>query len=157
MMHRNRPTIPILFRSNRFKSGSCTMLDSGGFMNTSDIVLAIDAEIAQLQKVKALLTGTGITVKRKPGRPTGVSAHKKATSFNPVEFAEKPGKRRTMSAEGRAKIAEAQKARWAQSKRAAKKSARKGASAPAKKASPAKAVARKTAQGKKAVAVKQPA
>ena len=29
------------------------MLESGGFMNTSDIVFAIDAEIMQLQKVKA--------------------------------------------------------------------------------------------------------
>jgi hypothetical protein len=36
-------------------------------MNTSDIILAIDAEIAQLQKVKALLTGTDVTTKRKPG------------------------------------------------------------------------------------------
>jgi len=68
-------------------------------MNTSDIVLAIDAEIAQLQKVKVLLTGTDL-----------------------------------MSAEGRAKIAAAQKARWAKSKRVAKKAARKAASIPAKKA-----------------------
>ena len=53
-------------------------------MNTSDIVLAIDAEIAQLQKVKVLLTGTDLTTKRKPGRP---AAPNKVTSFNPVEFA----------------------------------------------------------------------
>ncbi|HTF66840.1 MAG TPA: hypothetical protein VK638_29565 [Edaphobacter sp.] len=31
-------------------------------MNTSDIVLAIDAEIAQLQKVKVLLTGVVIPI-----------------------------------------------------------------------------------------------
>jgi hypothetical protein len=37
-----------------------------------------------------------------------------------VEFAKKT-KRRTMSAEGRAKIAAAQKARWAKSKKLAKK------------------------------------
>jgi hypothetical protein len=133
------------------------MLESGGFMNTSDIVLAIDAEIAQLQKVKALLTGTGLTMKRKSGRPAGAAAPNKATSFNPVKSAEKPEKRRTMSAEGRAKIAAAQKARWAKSKRAAKKAAHKVASAPAKKAVTAKTVARKTAQVKKAGVVKKSA
>jgi hypothetical protein len=132
------------------------MLDSGGFMDTNDIVLAIDAEIAQLQKVKALLTGTDITVKRKPGRPAGASALANATSFNPVEFAEKPEKRRTMGTEGRAKIAAAQKARWAKSKRAAKKAARKAVSAPPKKAVTAKPVTRKTTEVKKAVAVKKP-
>jgi hypothetical protein len=132
------------------------MLESGGFMNTSDIVLAIDAEIAQLQKVKALLTGTDLTTKRKPGRPAGAAAPNKATSFNPVEFAKKP-KRRTMSAEGRAKIAAAQRARWAKSKRAAKKTAHKAAPAPAKKAVTAKAVAGKTAQVKKTGVVKKSA
>jgi hypothetical protein len=133
------------------------MLESGGFMNTNHIVLAIDAEIAQLQKAKALLTGTDITAKRKPGRPAGASAPSKATSFNPVEIADKPEKRRTMSAAGRAKIAAAQKARWAKSKRVAKKVARKAASAPAKKTVTAKSVARKTTQRKKAVSVKRPA
>ncbi|WP_207231899.1 hypothetical protein [Edaphobacter modestus] len=123
-------------------------------MNTSDIVLAIDAEITQLQKVKALLTDTDLTTKRKPGRPAGVAMPNKATSFNPVEFAKKP-KRRTMSAEGRAKIAAAQKARWAKSKRVAKKAAHKAASIPAKKAVTAKAVDRKTAQVKKARVVKK--
>ncbi len=123
-------------------------------MNTSDIVVAIDAEIAQLQKVKALLTGTDLTTKRKPGRPAGVAAPNKATSFNPVEVAKKT-RRRTMSAEGRAKIAAAQKARWAKSKRVAKKTAHKAASVPAKKAVTAKAVDRKTAQVKKASVVKK--
>ena len=122
-------------------------------MNTSDIVLAIDAEIAQLQKVKALLTGTDLTTKRKPGRPAAAGARNKATSFNPVEFAKKP-KRRTMGAEGRARIAAAQKTRWAKSKKAAKKAAHK-ASAPAKKVVAAKAVARKIAQVKKARIVKK--
>jgi hypothetical protein len=54
-------------------------------MNTRDIVLGIDAEIAQLQKVEVLLTGTDLTTKRKAGRP---AAPNKATSFNPVEFCE---------------------------------------------------------------------
>jgi len=50
------------------------MLKSGGFMNTNDIVLAIDAEIAQLQKAKALLTDSDLTAKRRPGRPVRFSA-----------------------------------------------------------------------------------
>ena len=112
-------------------------------MKTSDIVFAIDAEIAQLQKVKALLAGTSLTTKRKPGRPAGAGAPNKATSFNPVNFAKK-STRRTMSVEGRAKIAAAQRARWAKSKRVAKKTA----SAPASKAVTAKAIVRKTAQVK---------
>lgn len=112
-------------------------------MNISDIVLAIDAQIAQLQKVKALLAGTDLATKRKPGRPAGASAPNKATSFNPVGLAKK-SKRRTMSAAGRAKIAAAQKARWAKSKKAAKKTA----SAPANKTVAAEAIARKTAQVK---------
>ncbi len=123
-------------------------------MNTSDIVLAIDAEITQLQKVKALLTDTDLTTKQRPGRPVGVAAPNRATSFNPVEFAKKPN-RRTMSAEGRAKIAAAQKARWAKSKRVATNAAHKAASKPAKKAVIAKAVDRKTAQVKKARIVKK--
>jgi hypothetical protein len=45
---------------------------------------------------------------RRPGRPKG-SANK-ATSFNPEEFAPK---KRAMSAEGKARIAAAQKKRWA--------------------------------------------
>jgi hypothetical protein len=125
------------------------MLESGGFMNTSDIVVAIDAEIAQLQKVKALLKGTDLTTKRKRGRPAGGAASNKATSFNPVEFV-RTIKRRSMSAEGRAKIAAAQRARWAKSKRVANKAVHKAASGPAKKAVTANAVDRKTTQVKKA-------
>jgi hypothetical protein len=130
---------------------SYTILDGGGFMNISDIVVAIDTEIAQLQKVKTLLSDASTTAKRKPGRPIRVTSPNKATSFNPVEFAGKPEKRRTMSAEGRAKIGAAQRARWAKFKRAAKRATPKAASAPAKK------VARKTGSPKKAVALKKSA
>ncbi|HMH13946.1 MAG TPA: hypothetical protein VK578_12635 [Edaphobacter sp.] len=117
-------------------------------MNISDIVLAIDAEITQLQKVKALLTDTDTTVKRKLGRPAGVSSPNKATSFNSAEFVEKPTKRRTMSAEARARIAAAQKARWAKSKKAAKKATRKAATTSAEKTA-VKTVTRKVDSLKK--------
>src|ERR1700691_142358 len=93
----------------------------GGFMNTNDIVLAIDAEISRLQQAKALLTDTlSLTpAKRKPGRPAAASGIGKATSFNPADFDAKPKTRRGMSAAGRARIAAAQKARWARFKKAA--------------------------------------
>lgn len=107
------------------------MLKTGGFVNTNDIVLAIDSEIAQLQKVKALLTDIDVTTKRRPGRPARVRTGNDAVHLNPETSARKP-KRRTMSTEGRAKIAEAQKLRWEESKKAAKKAAREPASSPVK-------------------------
>jgi hypothetical protein len=72
-------------------------------MNTNEIVLAIAAEISRLQQAKALLTDTSSLThaKRKPGRPVAAS------------------KRRGMSDAGRARIAAAQKARWARFKKAA--------------------------------------
>ncbi len=91
-------------------------------MSTDDIVLAIEAEISRLQQAKALLTDTfGLTpANRKPGRPATTSGSGKATSFNPADFDTKPRKRRGMSAAGRARIAAAQKVRWARFKKAAK-------------------------------------
>jgi hypothetical protein len=93
----------------------------GGFMNTNVIILTIDAEISRLQQAKALLTDTSSTTlaKRKPGRPATTSGRGKAISFNPADFDAKPRKRRGMSAAGRARIAAAQKARWARFKKAA--------------------------------------
>src|SRR5882757_9213188 len=44
----------------------------GGFMNTNDILLAIDAEISRLQQAKALLTDTSsLTHAKRKTRPTG--------------------------------------------------------------------------------------
>ena len=123
-------------------------------MNISDIVLAIDAEITQLQKVKALLTDTDTTVKL--GRPAGVSSPNEATSFNSAEFIEKPTKRRTMSAEARARIAAAQKARWAKSKKTAKKATRKAPTTSAEKTA-VKTVTRKVDSRKKIVTENKPA
>jgi hypothetical protein len=93
----------------------------GGFMNTNDIVLAIDAEISRLQQAKALLTDTSNLshAKRKPGRPVAASGSGKVTSSKPSEFNVMSRKRRGMSDAGRARIAAAQKARWARFKKAA--------------------------------------
>ena len=90
-------------------------------MNTNDIVLAIDAEISRLQQAKALLTDISrlTHAKRKPGRPVAASERGKATSSEPADFNVISRKRRGMSDAGRARIAAAQKARWARFKKAA--------------------------------------
>jgi hypothetical protein len=61
----------------------------------------IDAKIARLLQVKAILTAE--KTKPEPGRASSKPAKKAA-----------PTKKRTLSAEGRARIAAAQKARWAE-------------------------------------------
>jgi hypothetical protein len=87
-------------------------------MNTSDILLAIDLEISRLEQAKELLTETtkDNRVRRKPGR-IAKTVPSKATSFNPAEFVAQPKKRRKMTAAGRARIAAAQRARWAKHKK----------------------------------------
>jgi len=82
-------------------------------MSVESIVKEIDAEIARLEQAKQLLSGF-VTPKRGAGRPRANAAS--------VQSSAKP-KRRTMSAAGRARIAAAQKARWANAKKATSKSA----------------------------------
>lgn len=80
-------------------------------MGTNDIIAQIDAEIAQLQSARALLAGSGA---RGPGRPKKVAG---------LASAAKPAKKkRNLSPEGRARIAEAVKRRWAAQKAKAKQS-----------------------------------
>jgi hypothetical protein len=80
-------------------------------MDTTSILKQIDAQISQLQQAKAILTGT--SAKNGVGRPKAISSASK-------QVAGKPAKRE-MSAEGKAKVAAAQKARWARARKAAKK------------------------------------
>ena len=85
-------------------------------MNQNEMIQGLRAEIAKLQRVLDLLLEQPSTPEvRGPGRPKGST--NRATSFNPKEFAPK---RRTMSAEGKARIAAAQKKRWAAQKGSAK-------------------------------------
>ena len=79
-------------------------------MNQNEMIQSLRAEIAKLQRVLDLLLdqSTGADEVRHPGRPKG-SANK-GRSINPGEFAPK---KRTMSTEGKARIAAAQKKRWA--------------------------------------------
>jgi hypothetical protein len=76
-------------------------------MNTNEILESIDAELSRLEQVKALPAGS------RTGSTTSVATpNRRATSQN-----KKGPKKRTMSAEGRARVAAAQRARWAKAKK----------------------------------------
>jgi len=80
-------------------------------MKTTEILSLLDAEIAKLQQARALLAGASAdAVTRKPGRPKSTAA--------PAVPAKK--KKHKLSPEGRARIAEAVKRRWAAAKKAGK-------------------------------------
>ena len=87
-------------------------------MTISNILLEIDAEIAKLQQARAILSG--VATKQKPGRPAIGSTRSPATSFNPEEFGGVQAKRRKMSTETRKKMADAQRLRWANSRKTEK-------------------------------------
>ena len=110
-------------------------------MDRNNIVLEIDAEVSRLQQARGLLAGTNNAGEPKPRHPAGARLRKN----KPV---------RTLSAAARARISAAQKARWAKSKRAAKKEARNAATAAAAKKTTSNGPVRKKASAKKAVSVK---
>jgi hypothetical protein len=80
-------------------------------MTLDAILSAIDAEISKLQQARAMLADVEaapiVAVKRGPGRP------RKMTATVPV----KAKKKRVLSDDARAKIAAAQKKRWAAAKK----------------------------------------
>ena len=71
-------------------------------MSIKQIIAELDIEIARLEQAKNVLAGA--TVKRGSGRP-------KLSTDTGIK------KKRTMSAEGRARIVAAVKARWAKAKK----------------------------------------
>lgn len=75
-------------------------------MALNEILAQIDAEIARLQQAKALLSAGSITTKPGGGRSKGSAS----TLAPPTR------KKRNVSPEGRARIAEAVKRRWAAQK-----------------------------------------
>jgi hypothetical protein len=84
-------------------------------MGLSDILASIDREIAQLQNARALLAGAGAPeAKRKAGRPRKVVAAVVPEIAKPAKK-----KKRNLSPEGRKRIAEAVKRRWAAQKKTA--------------------------------------
>lgn len=99
-------------------------------MDVSKIVAEIDAKIASLQQARSVLLGLDdvmATEKPRRGRPKG--------SKNATKSVAAPKRKRKLSAEGRKRIVEAMKRRWASQKTVAAK--------PAAKAAPAKEVAAK--------------
>lgn len=78
-------------------------------MDVTEILSAIDAEISRLQQARqavAALDGASPIPARRPGRPKG--------STNAAPAASEPRKRkRNLSPEGRKRIQEAMKRRWA--------------------------------------------
>ena len=84
-------------------------------MNVSAIISSIDAELSRLQQARALLAGPVVPIKRR-GRPKNSEIR-----LAPAKPAKKVAKKRTMSPEGRARVAAAQKARWAAVKSGTKK------------------------------------
>jgi hypothetical protein len=80
---------------------------NGGYMGLAGILAEIDQEIARLTEARALLID-GTAVKRGPGRPKATTAVVKPTK-----------KKRNLSPEGRKRIAEAVRRRWAAQKKAA--------------------------------------
>ena len=82
-------------------------------MEVSRIIAEIDAQISKLQQARELLAGTTVSTAKGPGRPKG-SKNAKATG-SPVK--------RKLSPEGRKRIADAMKRRWAERRKAAAKAA----------------------------------
>lgn len=83
-------------------------------MEVSRIIAEIDAQITKLQQARALLSGTLSGTGKGPGRPKG-STSKKTVS-----------RKRRLSPEGRKRIADAMKKRWAERRKAAAKGASAG-------------------------------
>lgn len=111
-------------------------------MNPEEILKAIDAQIAQLQQARELIAGsaTAEPVAPRRGRPKG--------STNKTREAAAKATKRTMSAEARARIAAAQKRRWAKQKnkdKSGKLAAKKSTPAVAEKAASKPSAAKKTA------------
>jgi low affinity Fe/Cu permease len=75
-------------------------------VTTTEILAAIDAEIARLQEARNAVAGLSGTKRR--GRPSASASQSKTTR-----------KKRVLSAEAREKIAAAQRKRWAKQKKSA--------------------------------------
>lgn len=117
MRQKSPAVLPTLINSTRGAFAAVKLsviLNTGGFMDTQKIVAEIDAEIFRLQQVKALLTGTKTAENRKSRRNSMAGSSRK---------------KRNLSAEARERIAAAQRARWAESKKALKRRAARNSSA----------------------------
>jgi hypothetical protein len=102
-------------------------------MDVRKIVAEIDAKIASLQKARAVLMDlddSAVVAKPQRGRPKGSTNAAKAAT---VKTAKPKARKRNLSPEGRKRIADAMKRRWAERRKAVKKEAAPKKEAPAKK------------------------
>ena len=84
-------------------------------MEVNRIIAEIDAQILKLQQARALLAGTTTSAARMGrGRPKGSKNNAPVASATP--------RKRKLSAEGRKRIAEAMKKRWAERRKQSSKS-----------------------------------
>jgi pyruvate/2-oxoglutarate dehydrogenase complex dihydrolipoamide acyltransferase (E2) component len=92
-------------------------------MAISDILASIDRDIAQLQQARALLSGGAAPAPKKAAsRPKKVvAAPRKSAAATPAATKPAKQKKRILSPEGRQRIAEAVKKRWAAKKAAVTK------------------------------------
>jgi hypothetical protein len=85
-------------------------------VEVSRIIAEIDEQILKLQQARALLSGTTSTANRiGPGRPKGSKNTAAATSATPST------RQRKLSPEGRKRIADAMKKRWAERRKQSSK------------------------------------
>jgi hypothetical protein len=82
------------------------------------IIAEIDAQILKLQQARELLSGTTAKASKGPGRPKGSKNAKAADKIAA------PRKRR-LSPEGRKRIADAMKRRWAERRKVSAKASSK--------------------------------
>jgi len=83
-------------------------------VEVSRIISEIDAQISKLQQARELLAGVETVKRPGPGRPKG--------SKNTPPAAPKSSKPRNLTPEGRKRIADAMKRRWAERKKTSSKS-----------------------------------
>jgi len=81
-------------------------------VEVSRIIAEIDAQISKLQQARALLSDSSVNASKRPGRPKGSKNAKAATP-----------RKRKLSPEGRKRIADAMKRRWAERRKTAAKTA----------------------------------
>src|ERR1700712_4420940 len=79
-----------------------------GFMEVSRIIAEIDLQISKLQQARQLLSGTTV-VKAGRGRPKGSK-----NAVPPASVADATPRKRKLTPEGRKRIADAMKKRWAE-------------------------------------------
>ncbi len=80
-------------------------------MEVTEMITQIDAQISKLQKARELLGSSAAPAKRGPGRPKSIQAAAPSSQGR--------RKKREITPEGRKRIADAMKRRWAERRKAA--------------------------------------